>query len=82
MPGWLFEVLPSLHKEVIHNHHMKRNQLLDCCVCMACLREAGYTNAHSTSRDLYHVCPLPKNAMSNSGIVWKSTGIPRTHDWQ
>ena len=29
------------------------DQLLDCCVCMACLREAGYTNAHSISWDLY-----------------------------
>ena len=28
------------------------------------------------------VCPLPKNVMSNSGIFPKSTGIPRTHDWQ
>ena len=27
-------------------------------------------------------CPLPKNVMSNSGIFPKSTGIPRTHDWQ
>ena len=83
VPGWLFEVLPSVHKEVIHNHQKKHDQLLDCCVCVAGLQEVGYTNAHSTSWDLYsQVCPLPKNVMSNSGIFPKSTGIPRTHDWQ
>ena len=55
LPGarLIFEVLPSLHKEVIHNHHKKRDQLLDCCVCVAGLQEVGYTNAHSTSWDLY-----------------------------
>ena len=46
--GWSFLVLPSWH--VIHIHHRKpepysynSSQSLDRCICIACLREAGYT---------------------------------------
>ena len=85
VPGWLVEVLPSLHKEVIHNHHKKRDQLLDCCVCRRAYKRLGIPMQwmHTAHPGICtQVCPLPKNVMSNSGIFPKSTGIPRTHDWQ
>ena len=71
MPGWLFEVLPSLHKEVIHNHHKKHDQLLDCCICMACLREVGYTNAQSKSWDLYSGVSITQKMLCQTAVYFR-----------
>ena len=82
MPGWLFEVLPSLYKEVIQPPQEAQSV-------------AGLLRLYGVStRGWVYQCPqhilgfvlrcvhYPKNVMSNSGIFPISIGIPRTHDWQ
>ena len=83
MPGWLFEVLPNLDKEVIHNHHKTTRSAISCWIVAFVWRayeRLGIPMPTAQPGICTQVCPLPKNVMSNSGIFPKSTGIPRMHD--
>ena len=80
MPGWLFEALPSLHKEFIHNHH-KRSVARLLRLYGVPTRGCVYQCPQHILGFLLRCVHCLKNVMLNSGIFPKSTGVLRTHDW-